>query len=281
MASSRKGPIRAAFVAAVLLSSAGVAWAAGNYVLVNLPFSRGAGTHAIITSTQAVMCGGDPEGCNSNNRVTFGPITAASTGTTIWRDTSSPNFDNLVALLTNGVNDKFSVMVANSGNFGFETTVLGSHVGPNGIDLRGFIIDRIGYRVDGATFVTPGSNPVGDGIWTDYSVQGAYIIEGTCATLPVIKAPEDLRVYSCPTTPTPFTLTPPTKYGSACCKKPKLAAVLWIGRRQVEITSPTLSLLPGEYAIDWIIDDGFNVVRARQNVTVLSNPRLCTKPPPF
>jgi PEP-CTERM motif len=46
----------------------------------------------------------------------------------------------------------------------------------NGIDLQGFQIGSIGLHVDSLTISSPGSNPNGDGIWTDVFFEGTVTV---------------------------------------------------------------------------------------------------------
>ena len=61
---------------------------------------------------------------------------------------------------------------------GPEADFLGASVGPNGIDLQGYVIDRIGFRLDSLTLSTPGTDPNGNGQWTDFALSGAVLFEG-------------------------------------------------------------------------------------------------------
>jgi hypothetical protein len=63
-----------------------------------------------------------------------------------------------------------------------EWAILGDQVGPNGVDLAGYTINRIGFRLDALTFDSPGEDANGNGIWTDYTIQGAFLFEGTVSS---------------------------------------------------------------------------------------------------
>ena len=128
---------------------------------------------------------------------TFGPLTEAAVGATTWKDATSPavgpspgeapgssiDFRAFVAYLTNGrpdwILETFYLGTASTGGAAIsEQSFLGSSVGPNGLDLQGYIIDRIGLRIDALTISTPGSDPNGDGIWTDSAMRATVLFEG-------------------------------------------------------------------------------------------------------
>jgi hypothetical protein len=250
---------------------AGVASAAPDKVLAEVPFGTSLGTHAIVTSGNVELCGGLPEGCNPNLSNIFAPITSASVGTTIWLDGSAPHFAALSDLITNGVSDPFSVMFnagAGSGKATFEPGFFGGQVGPNGVDLGGFVIHRIGFRVDQASLVSPGSDAAGDGIWTDASVQGAFLFEGTCATQPSIATLPPVIVSTSSLGPTPVTLTPPAA-GSACNDAPTVTGRVVSTFPPIPVVGGQVSLRPGVYVVEWTVDDGFNAVSSPEIVIVL------------
>ena len=151
-------------------------------VIAEVPFARGGGSHAIVTQGHVNLCGGLPEGCNPNLRVVFPTLTNASAGSTVWVNSATAHFDNLVSLITNGVSDPFSVMFEAGGGegwAGFEPGFFTTQLQPGHVDLAGHAVHRIGYRVDAISFVSPGSDGAHDGVWTDAKVQGAFLFEGT------------------------------------------------------------------------------------------------------
>jgi hypothetical protein len=50
--------------------------------------------------------------------------------------------------------------------------------GNNGVDLGGFAIDHVSLRFDSLEFVSPGSDPNGDGIWTEGSFSATFSVYG-------------------------------------------------------------------------------------------------------
>jgi hypothetical protein len=133
-----------------------------------------------------------PPGCIGSSPLAtliFGPVDAASVGSTIWIDSSSPGFDAFVSYITDGVNGPMGVAFLPAGTGGRgeidlpgnQRGFFADQVGLGGNDLAGYAIGRIGLRVDAASFDTPGSNPNGDGNWTDFSFDGTFLFEGTVA----------------------------------------------------------------------------------------------------
>jgi hypothetical protein len=110
-------------------------------------------------------------------------ITSQETGSHIVLTRSSPGFTSVEDLLTNGVDDLLIVgldepcgggwSLGPESNF-YEDRVAGS--APP--DLQGFSIERVTVEIDVASFESPGTNPNGDGIWTDVTIQGRVVIEG-------------------------------------------------------------------------------------------------------
>lgn len=103
---------------------------------------------------------------------------------------SGATFDALVTLLTNGQNDVLSWNVQNYAG-GVSTGVLESYYlagSPhllNGIDFAGSSIDHIDLSITNLS-TSPGSNPNGDGVWTDWKFNIAMNVYGT----PPVPEPE-------------------------------------------------------------------------------------------
>jgi hypothetical protein len=141
---------------------------------------------ALVTAVDGVsICDKDVTGPGhcSDTPLRFVP---GEVGTTVWADASTPNFDLVAQRLTNGVLGdvglEVSVAGGGGGPGGSEPAILGDQVGPNGVDLAGYTINRIGFRLDALTFDSPGEDANGDGIWTDYAIQGAFLFEGTISS---------------------------------------------------------------------------------------------------
>ena len=106
-------------------------------------------------------------------------ITSADVGSTYLATSSSDTgFNDVVSWLTNGIEDRFMLFffyispgygsgIGGSGIGRGETDIFAG-VTLNGTDLGGYDIEAIAMRVESLWFDSPGSNPNGDGIWTDF-----------------------------------------------------------------------------------------------------------------
>lgn len=88
--------------------------------------------------------------------VMYMPFTEADEGNYLWWTASDTNFDVHTGLLTNGEPNITLTFLQNpltgqgGGGVGYQTEAvfLGDQVGPNGVDLQGFTINRIGLLFD-------------------------------------------------------------------------------------------------------------------------------------
>jgi hypothetical protein len=178
----------------LMATAAGTARAANppaDYVVAQVPMSNAGGSNAVENVVQILFCiDNDFQNClTHSDSLTFPLIGIGSAGSTIEVDTSSPGFAAVVAQLTDGALDQIGYIggtpnyVAGPGWFiSPEPDFFGTQVGPSGIDLAGYAIDKIGFRVDSISLASPGSDPNGDGIWTDFSISGAFLFEGRIAS---------------------------------------------------------------------------------------------------
>jgi hypothetical protein len=152
------------------------------YVVAEVPLVEGVLATGDFTQAEVLLCTNDDfTSCqnrtHASETLTFVPIDAGSAGTTVWADSSSANFDNFVAEITNGSLDQIEEMIlefpgGGGGGFGeSEAAFFTGQTGPSGIDLSGYAIDAIGFRVDAVSFVagTP-------------ELEGAFIFKGTIAS---------------------------------------------------------------------------------------------------
>lgn len=107
-------------------------------------------------------------------------------GSTIWIGPENPYFAASIAELTNGAQGYFDrvhgVMIDGTPNRGggyegTEDVFFGDQAGSNGFDLSGYVITRIGLQLTAVTIDSPGSDPNGDGNWTDVSGTGNWLFE--------------------------------------------------------------------------------------------------------
>jgi hypothetical protein len=164
-----------------------------DFVVAEAPLDQRGGHETILMQFGIWLCALPPDTpvtcLVAPDHLDFSPITAAGAGSTIWTDSHSRNFDHIVGEITDGNSDVMSVASDILG-WAFnkpEPEFFGAQAGPNGIDLAGYAISRIGFRVDDVSLVSPGGDPNGNGIWTDWRIRGTFLFEGTLASKDVCK----------------------------------------------------------------------------------------------
>lgn len=101
----------------------------------------------------------------------------------IANETVEPDFAEFAELITDGLDwwlyKKMDFAFGSQSGFNLESLLL-EFVDPDhqGVDLNGLIIDSV-TRTITVELDSPGSDPNGDGIWTDFLVTGAYEIYGS------------------------------------------------------------------------------------------------------
>ncbi len=188
------------FIAVGLPTSAGAAGrpaAGSDYVVAEVPsISMGGGANVVVSQVDHQICVNPPPAfvCLPS----WTGISVADEGTTLWVDATSPtdvndfeftpgvtSFEDFVGYITNGDPDWIVsglMMGGGAGGAGEpEATFFDGAAGPSGVDLAGYVIDRIGFRVDSISIDSPGTDPNGDGVWTDASLSGTYVFEGHIA----------------------------------------------------------------------------------------------------
>jgi len=118
-------------------------------------------------------------------------FTPADVGKTVTvTETTDPEFNAVAAVLTNGVNDPlyFQALGHPGGGGPFDErteafSFFGDSSGANGIDFNDYIIQCISLRINSLTLDTPGQDPVGNGIWTDYSINYSLLVKGVPAVV--------------------------------------------------------------------------------------------------
>lgn len=131
------------------------------------PATVGPGPNASAPATNAPLFGGTS-------------VTPADVGRTFTAtQDNDPNFNDFAALLTDGRLDRVTLSFG-SGSLGISGLFLtksGRLFGGNP-DLVGNTINSVTLQINSLTLNTPGTNPNGDGIWTDYSFNGTVIVDG-------------------------------------------------------------------------------------------------------
>lgn len=148
-------------------------------------FTSGGGS--IGVSTQAVFWldyysnAGPPPGYFHPifDQISFGTNDIGHTFT-ISSIADDPDFAFVANALTNGVDEQIVFSLSSSPGSGgpiYSESELFAGVG-TGPDLIGYQIQSFGLHNDSLSFQTPGSNPGGDGNWTDWSGQATLGIYG-------------------------------------------------------------------------------------------------------
>jgi hypothetical protein len=131
-----------------------------------------------------VFFGGDGTGASGIRLFDNFFFTPSDVGTSVTvTDAENPEFDDVIAILTNGVNDNLSFethgypggcIIGSGGNEA--GAFFGDSSGANGIDFENYTITGITLRLEALTL-----DISGDGSWTDFSVTYTIIIEDESA----------------------------------------------------------------------------------------------------
>jgi hypothetical protein len=102
---------------------------------------------------------------------------------------NEPDFETFATLLTDGIDESIII-----GAWDDTHGLVGGGGGPESFDLEllvpGFGPDLVGYTIDHITQIltvdiqSPGSDPFGDGSWTDWSASGRYEFYGAAIPEP-------------------------------------------------------------------------------------------------
>jgi hypothetical protein len=105
---------------------------------------------------------------------------------------SGPVFEAAVSYLTNGVNGTvghfYSFDINDPGGNGAAVNeslfFFGDPTGSGRVDFAGFEITSLELRIDEIIFSSPGTNPSGDGLWTDFNIRSTLTVNGQPAAVP-------------------------------------------------------------------------------------------------
>jgi hypothetical protein len=107
-------------------------------------------------------------------------------------EATDANFKDFTANLTDGKPEKITLSFGSGEVRGSELSISKSgNLFGGQPDLKVNTIDSIDFRVNSLTLDTPGTNPNGDGVWTNYSFDGTVSVNGQ----PIVDPPA-LSTYS-------------------------------------------------------------------------------------
>lgn len=160
------------------LISGGVTQAA---VLGTRDFSNAGGSADIFKDYQLTLTIGSTSDRYPANAPIFDglKVTPADVGRTFTVNASTDNdFNQFASFLTDGKPDGMLMKtgLGSSGTSGGSLGVSGNF--GDKPDLAGHKIDSISLRINSFTLDSSGTNPNGDGIWTDESFNATLIVEG-------------------------------------------------------------------------------------------------------
>ena len=114
----------------------------------------------------------------------WGIVTTSDVGKTFTQSpVTSPHFDFFASMLTSGTDDWLVILshfpgVGGAGRESLESYWLNKFIQTETVDFYGWQVTEISLTVNSLTFDTPGRNPNGDGIWTDYVYDVTFTIYG-------------------------------------------------------------------------------------------------------
>ncbi|MBW8042156.1 MAG: PEP-CTERM sorting domain-containing protein [Planctomycetes bacterium] len=116
----------------------------------------------------------------------WGVVTSSDVGRTFTQSAvTSPNFNVFASLLTSGTDDFLmiwrsfpDIVGVGAGTGKLENRWLNKFIQTESVDFYGWQVTEISLTVNSLTIDTPGNNPNGDGIWTDYAYDITFTIHG-------------------------------------------------------------------------------------------------------
>ena len=114
----------------------------------------------------------------------WGVVTPSDVGKTFTQSAvTSPDFDFFSSMLTSGTDDILYVQLrfpngSSAGTGAPESYWLNKFIQTETVDFYGWQVTEINLTVNSLTIDTPGSNPNGDGIWTDCVYDVTFSIYG-------------------------------------------------------------------------------------------------------
>jgi hypothetical protein len=156
--------------------------------LLTQAFLSGAGGVYVVTNSVDLTIGATPGHDDHPTQLLFTGlwVTAQDVGITytMGPNDNPANFSLFTSYLTSNSLSYMCDTLTMGPGAGSESGILPSKFfaslppGGNGFDLAGFNIDYYTLEFTGLTFSSPGSNPNGNGIWTDYTYSATFSVYG-------------------------------------------------------------------------------------------------------
>lgn len=110
-------------------------------------------------------------------------LPADAADTVIVADPHSLEFSEFRTAMRDGTDQRIAIGArfhpdgGGAQNFFMESDLYAGRPGP-GPDFSGLLINRVEFHVDTVIVDTPGDDPNGDGVWTNYTVVGSVVVLG-------------------------------------------------------------------------------------------------------
>jgi len=150
--------------------------------LAEIPLRAAGGANSIFSSLNVYV--GYATGLSISGPMIIDTVTVTGPTPAAEVRTGGAGFADAVAKLTDGTDDLIQRGFYYPAGGGSSVTgpesnfIAGGVSGTLSPDFAGYTITRIVLTVDTMTFATPGSDPNGNGNWTDYLFSGHVIVEG-------------------------------------------------------------------------------------------------------
>lgn len=151
-------------------------------LLGNMHYSKDSGAWGVSDMLKIQFYHEGPEGDPAYSSLIWYIQTSDIGSTYHLTSDNAPSFNDCTSMLTNGINDEVvmvSTIVPGGGSFtsGSESEKF-VKIGFDADDFAGYEIQSIALKLNSMTIVSPGSNPNGDGLWTDFTINADLQVHG-------------------------------------------------------------------------------------------------------
>lgn len=180
------------FILIIILSVLSATSTAKADLIGSMDFNLGtlAGANVIYNSIQLEIYHGPFLGSGAR---LFDLILSESDVGNTYTVSSGTDFDDAVAMLTNGIDDEFNatffIIPFTGTGWGLEGTescflLFSDSSDPSRVDFSGYNINSMSFTLNSITFDTPGRDLNENGIWTDFDIAGSVTFDGTVVPVP-------------------------------------------------------------------------------------------------